>query len=65
MSYRARDDLYSHILTKDEVKRLIRLWKSGWTLKGMASEFEVHPNTVSNIIDRYVRDSRREQDATD
>jgi len=65
MSYRARDDLYSHILTKDEVKRLIRLWKSGWTLKDMASEFEVHPNTVSNIIDRYVRDSRREQDATD
>ncbi len=58
MAYRSRNDLHSHILTEEEVEELIGMWKSGATLKEMSKHFDVHYNTVGNIINRYINDQR-------
>lgn len=54
MAYRARDNLFSHILDEDQVAELIKMWKSGETVKNMAQHFDVHENTITNIISRYI-----------
>jgi len=61
MAYRSRNDLLSHILTDDEVDRLISLWKQGQTIKQISTTFNVHENTVSNIIGRYVQQKRTQR----
>lgn len=53
MPYESRNDLLSHKLTEQEVDELIRLRKQGVTLKTLAEQFDVHQNTVRNIINRY------------
>lgn len=53
MPYEARDDLLSHKLTNEEVEELISLRRSGTTLKTLAKQYDVHENTVRNIINRY------------
>jgi len=60
MAYRARDDLFSHILDDNQVDDLIRMWKAGNTIKELSRHFNVHENTVTNIISRYVEAKRRE-----
>jgi len=58
MAYRARDNLFSHILDEDQVDELIMMWKKGATIKSLAEYFGVHENTITNIVSRYIRRNR-------
>lgn len=52
MGYRSREFLLSHTLTQEEVQELIILHKKGWTYKKLSSKFDIHRNTVANILNR-------------
>ena len=65
MAYRARDNLFSHILTDEEVDELISMWKAGHTFRDMAKYFDIHYNTVGNVINRYVDSTQRKHDVAD
>jgi len=54
MAYRARDNLFSHILDDEQVENLIKMWRSGVTVKELSNHFHIHENTVTNIISRYI-----------
>jgi len=54
MPYRARKNLYSHILTDEQVEELIIMWKNDTHIQDIADYFDIHYNTVLNIINRYV-----------
>jgi Mor family transcriptional regulator len=59
MAYRSRDDLYSHVLTNEQVEDMISKWRQGHTVKSLAQDYEVHENTITNIITRYIQANRR------
>lgn len=52
MSYRARPEIFSLLLTEQEVRELIELRRMGVTLSQLANQFNVHENTVRNILRR-------------
>lgn len=52
MAYRQREELLSHVLDEEEVADLIRLRREGLTLEELAKRFDVHKNTVRNILRR-------------
>lgn len=60
MAYESRNDLLSHKLTQSEVSQLLQKRKQGVTLKALAEEFDIHRNTVINIVKR---DKQRRRDA--
>lgn len=55
MAYRQRDELASHVLTEEEVAELVQLRKEGWTFEQLAVEFDIHKNTVRNILRKVAR----------
>jgi transposase len=52
MPYRRNPNLLSSILSDSEVKSMILMDQQGVTKKQIADQFEVHRNTVRNVIDR-------------
>jgi transposase len=56
MAYRRMNNLYSDILTQAQVERLIELRRRGVTLRQLAEQFDIHKNTVINIIKRWERE---------
>jgi transposase len=56
MAYRRMDNLYSDILTQAQVEQLIELRRRGVTLRQLAEQFDIHKNTVINIIKRWERE---------
>lgn len=59
MPYRQRDELLSHVLTEEEVEDLVSKRNAGWTLRMLAKEFDVHLNTVRNILRRVTNATDR------
>lgn len=52
MAYRKREDQLSSILSESEVEQLIILYKEGVSQYQIATQFDIHRNTVRNIIMR-------------
>jgi transposase len=52
MPYRSHDDLLSHALDEEQVTELLALRKKGTTQKELAKRFNVHINTIKNILNR-------------
>lgn len=59
MPYRQRDELLSHVLTEEEVEELVQKRAAGWTLRMLAKEFDIHLNTVRNILRRVTNATDR------
>lgn len=55
MAYRRREDKLSDILTPEQVKELINLYKQGQSVRAIAENFNVHRNTVTNVLNRARR----------
>jgi DNA invertase Pin-like site-specific DNA recombinase len=52
MAYERREDLLSAKLTEEQVEELLDMRKRGVPLKQVAKHFNVHYNTVINIMNR-------------
>jgi len=52
MAYRKRNNLLSSILSSEEVNSMVIMHREGVTQQQIAKQFEVHRNTVRNIINR-------------
>ena len=52
MPYKKREDLLSSVLTELEVTSLIHMHRGGVSVKHIADHFDIHRNTVRNIVNR-------------
>jgi lambda repressor-like predicted transcriptional regulator len=61
MAYRRKPGLLSDVLSRQEIERIAELRAQGWTLQQLADAYQVHRNTIRNVLRR--RDIERKRDA--
>jgi transposase len=61
MAYRRREGVLSDVLTQAEINELVSMHDQGFTQKAIAEHFEIHRNTVRNILKRYWAKKREQK----
>jgi transposase len=61
MAYRRREGVLSDVLSAAEITQLIAMHKQGISNKGIADHFDIHRNTVYNILNRWYAKQREQK----